>query len=537
MNIFDKPLTSGPFRFDDGKAAIQGSIEKIPGGHRISGTLRGRAGRVEIFRAPAPAEFLMNNWQSWGPTQKMKAGQKLDGLAERMAAYSRFVFSPVPDAALDHLLSDYVIAWDGGLAGFTSSRVAHPYFAVEGGEIAGYLEYFDTPFDQPVPLEPLIILGGASVETLLETYADLAAAENGVRVRAWNPVGWSSWYQYFTNLTMGDIEKNLGLAREIAPFEVFQIDDGYERDIGDWLDMKAGFPGLADLAGLIRGHGFRPGLWTAPTSVAATSRILAGHPDWIVRENGAPKLCYRNWGKEIFTLDTAHPEAKAWMFETFAALKRLGFEYFKIDFLFAGAMPGDRRRRATPIQAYREGLSVIREAVGGDFVLGCGAPLLPSLGFVDGMRVGEDTAPFWDSRMSGIQGPNAFIALRNPILRWFMHRRWWLNDPDCLLLRDRDIALSANERALYARAAGVLDAMIIDSDDLALVSEEGRALLREAISLQGGRPHVHGVLGDDAYLLSSTGGPAGNVRLAANLSDEIQMIAGAAVPPRTGIFI
>ena len=42
------------------------------------------------------------------------------------------------------------------------------------------------------------------------------------------------------------------------------------------------------------------------------------------------------------------------------------------------AVPGDRRKGVTPIQAYREGLRVIRGTVGGDFVLGCGAPLLPS---------------------------------------------------------------------------------------------------------------------------------------------------------------
>jgi len=48
----------------------------------------------------------------------------------------------------------------------------------------------------------------------------------------------------------------------------------------------------------------------------------------------------------------------------------------------------------TPIQAYREGLNVIRKAVGKSFILGCGAPLLPSAGLVDGMRIGEDTAPY-----------------------------------------------------------------------------------------------------------------------------------------------
>jgi alpha-galactosidase len=535
--VFGKPFFPGDFVVDTGRAKVRATVERIAGGFKITGTVGGRAGRIEVFRAPAPAEFLMNNWQSWGPIQKMKPGEKLEGLADRMASYSRFVFSPVPEAALRNLVSDYLIAWDGGLAGFLASRVAHPYFAVEAGEIVGILEYFDTPFEDPVPLEPFVVLEGAPAETLLETYADLAAAENHVRVRTWNPVGWSSWYQYFTSLRPGDLEKNLRLARGIGVFEVFQIDDGYERDIGDWLETAPGFGALDDLAAPIRDHGYIPGLWTAPTSVSATSRLAADHPDWLVGENGLPKPCYRNWKKEIYALDATRPEVRDWLSETFLALKRSGFRFFKIDFLFAGAMPGERLGRDTPVQAYRRGLRVIREAVGDDFLLGCGAPLLPSLGFVDGMRVGEDTAPFWDSAMSGIQGPNARIALKNPILRWFMHRRWWLNDPDCLLLRGRGVELAKNERELFARAAGVLDVMILQSDDLELVDGGGRELLREAVGLRGGRPRVAGVLDDDAYLLTSSGGPAGDVRLAANLSDSMKIVSGREIPPRTGLWV
>jgi alpha-galactosidase len=123
-----------------------------------------------------------------------------------------------------------------------------------------------------------------------------------------------------------------------------------------------------------------------------------------------------------------------------------------------------------------------------------------------------------------------------------MHRRWWLNDPDCLLLRDRDVDLAPNERALYAHASGVLDAMLIDSDDLELISPEGKALWEQALSLQGGRVRVDGVLKDDVleedgYVISSAGAPAGSIRLAANLSDSLRHLDGIDVPPRSGVFL
>jgi len=160
MKIFGKRVTAGPIHFADRKIEIRVDVQAIPGGHVVTGTVRGNPDRVEILRMPAPPRFLMNNWQSWGPTQAMSPGERLAGLDERMANYSRYVFSPVPDEASRALLSDYFIGGPGWLTGFLSSRVAHPYFAIEGGEIAGYLDYFGTEIPEAVSLEPLVVLQG-----------------------------------------------------------------------------------------------------------------------------------------------------------------------------------------------------------------------------------------------------------------------------------------------------------------------------------------------------------------------------------------
>jgi alpha-galactosidase len=329
----------------------------------------------------------------------------------------------------------------------------------------------------------------------------------------------------------------LRLARESFPFAVFQVDDGYENDIGDWLTAKSDFRSLPELGRLISGQGYTAGIWTAPFSASESSDLFQKHADWMVREAGAPKVCFRNWGKRIYALDTTRPEVKEWLGEIFSALRGMGFAYFKVDFLFAAAMPGERAHGGTPIQAYRQGLRTIRQAVGDGFILGCGAPLLPSAGFVEGMRIGEDTAPYWDSKKGAFQGPNAYYALKNSIMRSFLHRRLWLNDPDCLMLRSQDIGLTPNERELYALAVGTLDNMVIESDDLALVDDGGRRLLKEAIALQGGRVSVKGLMGQDLYLIRSQGGPAGEVRLLANLSDRSEKYNSVEVPPRSARFL
>jgi alpha-galactosidase len=535
MKVFGKKISQQRISFDIGKARIEYCIDKIRSGYKITGTIQGKLGRIEVLRCKAPKTFLMNNWQSWGPTQKISSDAKLGELGKIAQDNRLHVFSPIPETILQHLVSDYFVCWENMLLGFLSSRIAHPFFVVEGGDLVGYLEYFDTTFNKAIPLEPLVVLKGEPAESLLERYGGMIQAENKIIINPWNPIGWCSWYQYFGKLEWGDIIKNLDIAKREKgfPFDVFQIDDGYEQDIGDWMVTKQGYPPVRELVHAIESRGFIAGIWTAPTSVAETSRLFAEKPGWMVSERKAPKFCYKAWSKKIYALDTTNPDAKNWLFETFQSLKKTGFDYFKIDFMFSAAMPGTRKKNFTPIQAYREGLRVIKKAVGESFILGCGAPLLPSAGLVDGMRVGEDTAPYWKTKPSPFQGPNAYFALKNAILRQFMHKKLWLNDPDCLLLRSKDIKLTENERELYALVAGALDNMLIDSDDLSLVDEAGKRLFAKAIALRGGKVKIQGLLNDDFYLIESKGSASGDFILAANLSDEAKLYKGNSIPARS----
>jgi alpha-galactosidase len=543
--LLGRPARAGRIvrRLEGGR--LEATVERIPRGWLARGTVSGRPGRVEVYRGPAPPAYLLNNWQSWGPMERVAPSTRFPELGAIVHGYSPWLFSPLGEEILRGPLSDYVAAWDGGLAGCLTSRVGHPFFAVEGGDLVGWIDYFDAAFEDPVPIEPLAVLEGGPVEALLGAYGRLVKRANRVRVNDWNPVGWCSWYHYFGKLGWPDIVENLETAaanRAAFPFDVFQVDDGYESAIGDWLVPKPGYPAIDGLAGAITDRGFRAGIWAAPTSAAETSRLFAEHPDWMVAgEDGRPKPCYKGWGQTIYALDATHPEVLEWLASTVGSLRRAGFSYLKLDFLFAGAMPGRRRKSVTPVQAYRQGLRAIRRAAGRDFVLGCGAPLLPAAGLVDGMRIGEDTAPYWKTKPSGFQGPNAFFALRNALMRQFTHRTFWLNDPDCLLLRDREIELTASERELYALVAGALDNMIVTSDRLSLLDGRAKALLREVLNLRGASPSVSGLLGefgDDLYLVEGKkAGGRGRFRLAANLSDRPGTVEGRSIEARSAVFL
>jgi alpha-galactosidase len=543
LRLFGRPARAGRLVRRTSASRLEAVVERRADGYLVKGTVSGCPGRIEVFRVPAPAAFLLNNWQSWGPMERVTPATRFPELEAIVRDYSPYLFSPVPDEILRGPVSDYFAAWDGGLAGFLTSRAGHPFITVDGGDLVGWLDYFDTAFESPVPLEPLAVLGGGDAGDLLEAYAALVKRAHRAAINRWNPVGWCSWYHYFGKLGWPDVLENLDRAaadRRAFPFDVVQVDDGYETEIGDWLSPKPGYPDLGGLAGAIRKKGFRAGIWAAPFSAAETSRLFAEHPDWMVSEAGRPKPCYKGWGRTIYALDTTHPEVKRWLDATFRALTKAGFAYLKIDFLFAAAMPGGRSKPVTPVQAYREGLRVIRRAAGRGFILGCGAPLLPSVGLVDGMRIGEDTAPYWKTKPSAFQGPNAFFALKNALMRQFMHRAFWLNDPDCLLLRDRETELTPNERELYALAAGALDNLLIDSDRLAILGPVEKNLLRRSLSLRGRRSRVRGFMGEfgeDAYLIEGQGRDRKGFELAVNLSDLERSVRGIKIAARSAFLV
>lgn len=522
MEVFGRRVKEGSFKLSEREFEVHYSIVKVENGWEVSGFIRGKPGRLEIFRSDIPGKsILINNWQSWGPCKSVDP--KTNPQIEEIPSEWKYTASLFPEEISEKFQSDYFLATEENVFGFLSSRIAHPFFFVQNGEIIGYQDFFDAKFDEYVPLEKFVILFGRDAFLTLSKYADLVARENNARIPSWEPVGWCSWYQYFEEVSWDSVSKNLEKARNY-PYTVFQIDEGYEKSLGDWFDTAKDFPSLEEVSRIIKEKGFKPGIWVAPFSVEERSKLFSNHKDWVVKEEGTNfwKEAYR-WHDRTFALDLTDPSVKCWLFDLFYSLRRIGYEYFKIDFLFAGAIPGSRRKNITPIQAYREGLRVIREAVGDAYILGCGAPLLPSVGFVDGMRIGPDTAPYWGENIPDFPKPPVAVkwALRNTITRSFMNKKLWLNDPDCLLLRNKDTQLSSEDRRMYVFICGMLDNAIIQSDDLELVNESGRGLLYEALALKGGDYHVRGLLSQDLeYEIVSKHRLFGNLVMSLNLDKK-----------------
>jgi alpha-galactosidase len=213
---------------------------------------------------------------------------------------------------------------------------------------------------------------------------------------------------------------------------VVQIDDGYEAEIGDWRTLSGRFASLDGLAGRIRERGRRAGIWVAPFLVGARSALRAEHPDWLV---GGADAGF-NWDQRLSVLDVTHPDAAAWLAGAMAAFREAGFEFFKVDFLYAGALEGRRHQDVPALEAYRHGIELLRMAVGPDaYLLGCGAPILPSVGLFDAMRISPDVAPTYEPSSGDLSQPSQRAAALTGAARGFQHGRFWVNDPDCLVAR------------------------------------------------------------------------------------------------------
>jgi alpha-galactosidase len=268
----------------------------------------------------------------------------------------------------------------------------------------------------------------------LERWADMVARRAGVTEIPSLAPGWCTWYHYFTDVREEDVVENLAAMRRLdLGISLVQVDDGYQAEIGDWLERSPRFPHpLTELTGRIRADGRRAGIWVAPLLVGARSKLAAQHPEWLVGGADAG----HNWDQQLAALDVTHPGAASYLQDVFHSLAEWGFEFFKVDFMYAGALEGRRHADTNAVAAYREAVRLIREAVGPDAtLLGCGAPILPSVGIYDAMRVSPDTGPLYEPREGDLGSPSQRSAVLTGRARAFQHGRFWVNDPDCLIVR------------------------------------------------------------------------------------------------------
>ncbi|KJK41797.1 glycoside hydrolase [Streptomyces variegatus] len=420
---------------------------------------------------PRRARVHEEGWQSWSPS----GAYALDAAPHRPANanWATVCYRPGVTAPAGTFQGEGLLALDPGdgspvrlwAAAEPTREVPSIRLATEDGQAA------EISADGPVKEWT-----GPDIPSVLGDWA----AGLGLAAPRPEPTVWCSWYEYFTAVTEDDIHENLRAMDTLdLPVDVVQIDDGYQQALGDWLTLSGRFRSRAGIAEKIRSRGRRAGIWTAPFLVDPASELAAAHPDWLVRDTtGGFAHAGRNWGHDLRVLDTTHPDAAAYLTEVFTTLRAEGYDYFKTDFLYAGALDGVRHADADALTAYRAGIALIREAIGEDaYLLGCGAPVLPSIGLFDAMRVSPDTAPHRRPEADDYSQPGQDPAEFTGVARQWQHHRLWINDPDCLMARP---AVETRERwAAHVESTGGLMA---SSDRLLSLDRWGVETTRRLLS-------------------------------------------------------
>jgi alpha-galactosidase len=432
--------------------------------------------RIDIPVDPARARVYEHGWQSWSPT----AAYRLDQRPARPVSEARRVgnYRPERTPGAGAYWGEGLLAVDPGTGGGVHVVAASsPAGAIPSvrADVAGERVVVTSDDADAGLLRHTVAAEGLDLDRALARWADgfVAGARRGPLRPP--PTAWCSWYHYATAVTQGDVEENLAAIEDLElDVDVVQIDDGWQAEIGDWLTLSDRFDSLPGIVDRIRASGRRAGIWVAPFFLGGRSATLREHREWII--GGADPG--EGWEQRLFALDTTHAGAETYLREVFGRLAACGIDYFKVDFLYAAAMEG---RRADPsvsaVAAYRRGMRVIREAIGPDaYLLGCGAPQLPSVGLVDGMRVGPDIAHHVLPLDGDLSQPSQRAAAGNSRARAWMQGRFWVNDADCLVA-----AAHVERREDWADVVERYSGLRSSSDRLSALDDWGLATTRRLL--------------------------------------------------------
>lgn len=322
-----------------------------------------------------------------------------------------------------------------------------------------------------------------------EALGALAAAiarENNARTHQPPCYHYCSWYQRASYFSHGDLEgilDGLDSLKPRVPLQTIQIDDGYQRSYGDWLEPSPYWPnGLRPALEEIASRGYRPGVWVAPFMVGNRSHLFAAHPEWMLRDLDGRLIAEwqhydgTRFNEEVYILDTSHPDAFAYLRGVFRKLRAYGTRMYKTDFMDWGLKDSLLVRRARPgrtsVEYFVDVLKMIREEIGEDsYWLACISPYAPFIGFADGMRVANDVGARWSKGGLG-------NMLDETVWSQYFNNVFWQNDPDVTYVRNVFTRMSDAETRSLAYWNGILGGSVNTSDDLANVPAERLALWR-----------------------------------------------------------
>lgn len=466
--------------------------------------------RLEIqFDLPLPpdARFFANGYQSWSESRFWKTSERIP----RLRAIARRHMGLYGDEHMAHIprgqgqLHSWTYTWikKNGPDLLLGSLNEHTGFTIfcydQASATLTVRKDMDGLFLQhSFPALDFWAGEGATLD-LFDAYFQLAEIDPPTAPPA---IGWTSWYQHFTDISEDVVLKNLASFTEHLPENpgeaaaatCFQMHDGWQTAVGDWLSVKPGFPdGMRAISLKIKEKQSIPGLWIAPFVASAQSDLVRRHPEWLLKDaKGRPLRVGWNplWGGWYHALDFYHDGVREYLSGVFhTVLDKWGFELLKLDFLFAVALAPPKGKTRGGVMW--EAMEFLRHLAGHRRILACGVPLGSAFGQADYCRIGGDVHLAWRHRLLSFlrhrERVDTLASLRSTLGRWPLNGRAFHNDPDVFVLRNERQKLTPEQQHTLLTINVLLGNLLFTSDDLAQYGAEQKAELEEALSLRGSR--------------------------------------------------
>ena len=455
--------------------------------------------------------FFANGYQAWTTSREFSKDDKFDGLI-KAANITKFVkhfaglsgdyhFESYGEEGKFHSYTYCYFREKGEreikLYGSRSERNGFTIFAVDMKNdkfiIRKDVEGLHLKAGQTYEIFDIAIIEGDMDDVMDKYFFDFVGCK---KPEIKHLSGYTSWYNYFQNISEEIIIRDLnGLDRASEEVNIFQVDDGYQQAVGDWLltDEKKFPKGMKYIADEIHKKGYKAGIWLAPFSAQVSSKIAKEHPDWLLRHNrnGKKMLGCQGWGG-AYTLDIYNEEVRAYIMEVFdTVLNVWGFDMVKLDFLYSQCI--EPRNGKTRGEIMCDGVDLLREACGDKWILGCGVPIGACMGIFDACRISCDASKNWKFKLDkgvdvnalvasiriNCENPSSQNAIINTVFRNHLDGRAFCNDPDVFFLRDININYTWEQKVLHGKINSVCGNVLFVSDNAGDFDDERIGYLKD----------------------------------------------------------
>ncbi len=331
-------------------------------------------------------------------------------------------------------------------------------------------------------LDPVLIDCRPSQYEALEEYATVVNRVVRPPIPDEMPMGWVSWYSYRLAMTEEIVLANADVvARHFQKYGVNMIhpDHGWQHsDIcGHWINNDRFPNGMKWLSNRLSEMDMTLGLWVAPSTVSEFAPLFSERPEALMQDaSGKPLVIGEKWpwpphGK-TYNVDPLTPQGEQYLRDFGKLMRSYGIVYVKTDFI--GGWGGAKR--------LRRGMSILREALGPDITIRpCSTALNTQLGICNEIGIARDIG-----NATG-QWEHMGTTTLELGLKWFMHGKFWHNNPDVLMVGDRNqTAGEARGRATLLALTG--GAVFLGDNMPELEQQPDRLAMIHLVLPSSGRP-------------------------------------------------